>query len=318
MTASDPTEGGQLPFSVVPSAEFATIQAAIDALPDHGGTIHLAAPVEEADILVDKPVKLVGQGAASGVTTAGTIDTSGGDGVQIAASGVTLRDVRIVGDGTGGYGLKLAGPGDQRFTGEATFDNVTIEGKGGDGVLVEGGQLNNRFDVSVWGCGGHGWHFRGEWFNEHVFDRMTAVRCGGDGVHIAQSMEPGPHGHQVSRFTGNTATQFWMEKNEGWGLYVEDGVRFEGNHLAGYGIEHNQGSPDDAAEEHGGDAPRAHNKVIKVSNLGRPDWRKGGSGNTLHVKNIHTGTIDLDPREFETLSATNVMDEDGRIELLYR
>lgn len=302
---------------VVPSAEYPTVQSAVDALPEGGGTIWLAESVAETGILLDKPIKLIGQGAASGANPVGAIDTSGGDGIHVAAAGVTIRDVQITGDGTGGDGLRFAGTETARFGGRTTVENVTVEEKGGHGAVFDGGQLNNKFDLSVWRCGGDGFHFRGDWFNENTFDRMTAVRCDGDGVYIGQTMDPGPHGHQVSRFTGNTVQQFWMEKNDGWGLHVEEGVRFEGNHLTGYGIEHNQDAPSDPAAEHT-DTASAHNKVIKAVDLGCPDWRKGGSGNTLHVKNIHTGTIELDRTEFETLVATNVMDETGRIEMLYR
>jgi hypothetical protein len=96
-----------------------------------------------------------------------------------------------------------------------------------------------------------------------------------------------------------------MEVNDGWGLYVEDDVRFEGNHISGYGIEHNQDRDD------------GPNRVAKVSNLGKSDpEREGPSGNLLHVRNMLEGTIDIDREEFETVVVTNFRTEEGRVELL--
>jgi len=314
MTPNPAGPGTESGYVVVPSEEYPTIQDAHDELPPEGGTIWLQDTVEETDVVLEKPVKIVGQGAASATTPGAVVDTAGGDGIHVAAEGVTLRDVHVTGDRTGGYGIKLAGTDSRSFGGKTVLDNVVVEEKGGHGVLVDGGQLNNRLDVSVWDCAGDGWHFQGDWFNEHSFDRMVACGCDGDGVHIAQTIEPDPDGHQVSRFTGNTVDQFWMEVNDGWGLYVEDGVRFEGNHFTGYGIEHNQDY--EGLSEHTEGPDGQANKVLKVSNLGCPRWREGPSGNAIHVKNLHTGTIEIDREEFETLVATNVVTEDGRVELL--
>ena len=299
-------------YLVVPSDEYPTIQAAHDALPPEGGGIWLAGSTTETDIVLRKAVKIVGQGTrfdtagphsgrpipASPLEGPGSvIDTSGGNGIDIQTAGVVLRDVQIIGDYSGGYGIRIGT--DSR--GSNVLDNVFVVRKGGHGFLIEGGQLNNKIDGVAWDCHGDGWRFESTWFNEHLFDRMVGYACQGNGVTIQQSMDPDNERNQRSRFNGNTINQFWMELNEGWGLYIEDDVRFEGNHISGYGIEHNQGDGDQM------------NQVIKVSNLFRPEWRDGGSGNLLHLRNLIRGTIDLDREEFEMLTVTNVSGEDVRM-----
>ena len=316
MTQNAHDSGGVPGYAVVPSEDYPTIQEAHDALPPEGGGIWLRDSVTETGIVLEKPVKLVGQGTEFDTADAlrgrpvdaeplggpgATIDTSGGDGIHVAATGAVLRDVQIVGDYTGGYGLEVDGNASR---GCMTFENVLVAKKGGHGVVVTGGQLNSTFDVTVWDCRGDGWRFRCDWFNEHLFERMVAYGCAGNGVTIEQSMDPDA-GDQRSRFGGNAVQQFWMEVNDGWGLYVEDEVRFEGNHLTGYGIEHNQDRDDGS------------NKVMRVRNLGTADpERTGPSGNALHVRNLLEGTVEVDREEFETFVATNYRTEDGRVELL--
>lgn len=299
-----PTDTDGPGYAIVPSEEHPTIQAAHDAFPPDGGEIRVQDSIEETDIYLDKPVKIEGQGTA--FDTAGghsgrpipasplegpgaIVDTSGGDGIEIQTAGVVLRDLQLVGDYSGGFGVKIGT--DSR--GSNVLDNVIVARKGGHGFLLTGGQLNNKLDGVAWDCKGDGWRFDCTWFNEHLFERLVGYACEGNGMTIRQIMDPDNEQNKRSRFNGNTIQQFWMELNEGWGLYVEDDVRFEGNHITGYGIEHNQGPGDQM------------NKVIKLTNLRRPEWRDGPSGNFFHVRNLIRGTIELDRDEFETFIVPN-------------
>lgn len=304
MTTEQDTPG----YAIVPSQQYPTIQSAHDQFPDAGGEIHLRETIEERDIVLKKPVRIEGQGTA--FDTAGphsgrpipasplegpgaVIDTSGGAGIEILTAGVVLRDLQLVGDYSGSFGVKIGT--DSR--GSNVLDNVFVVRKGGHGFLLTGGQLNNKLDGVAWDCRGDGWRFDCTWFNEHLFERMVGYACEGNGCTIRQIMDPEDESDNRSRFNGNTIQQFWMELNDGWGLYVEDDVRFEGNHITGYGIEHNQGPGDQ------------YNEVIKLSNLYRPPWREGSSGNFLHVRNLIRGTIEIDRDEFDQFIVPNIVGE---------
>jgi hypothetical protein len=277
-TPTDPLPRGYLP---VPSERHDTVQAAHDALPDGGGVILLQDTVRETDVTLSKPVRVVGQGSVArsyhseGGQPAAVLDTSGGAGITVVGRGVVLEHLQIVGDGTGDYGLKLDGsaPG---HGGKSVFDNVVVHGKGGHGVVFEGGQLNSRIDVTAHRCGGDGFRFKGPWFNENTFHRLAAWHCAGNGVYV-----------EASKFNGNVVNQFWVEESGEWGFYVEDGCRFEGNHVTGYGIENN-----------GGRDTTGSNQVMRLKNLEHPQWAPGTNENFFQVRNLVSGETDVDEDEF--------------------
>lgn len=252
-------------IKVVGPDGYDSIQAAHDDLPDKGGQIKLTKNITETDIVFTKRTKLVGGGAGLAAGRHPKIDTSGGNGLHLKTADCTVRDLQIVGDKSGGYGLKLGVK--EEFRGRYTVDNVAIHNKGSHGVLIVGAHLNDRLDINARNCAGNGWHWDHDWFNENLIHRLGANRCDGKGVHI-----------EGNAFIGNTVNMLWCEDNTDWGMYVADGTNFAGNVFTGYGIEEGEGAP-----------------TLYMPKI------DGTGGNVFHVAVINNGEIQLDESDFGSL-----------------
>lgn len=211
--------------------EFGTLQAAHDDLPENGGEIKLTEPVAESDIVFDKPIKLTGAGTEfSGSTQQVEIDVSGGDGLW-AKKPVFFEDIHITGDGaTGTFGLKIGEDG--VYAPGYSLRNVSVRGVSGDGVLITGEQTHGYFDVITKDTTGHGVHCDlsgSNYVSACHFPRLIGHRIE-NGASLRISGDVG------QEFMGNTVGQFWSEFSQE-GINIDDGIRFEGNGIRGYGIE---------------------------------------------------------------------------------
>jgi hypothetical protein len=210
------------------------IQAAHDTLPPSGGKIIVDDTIAETGITLSKPTVIegVGQGDTEQTSDASVIDTSGGDGISIQDGGCTLRDLKIIGDGTGGYGVKQGSAGVETLN--TTIDGVSINNKGGVGYLCRGKTIGSRYGLAIRDCGSHGFFVDlqqdASFFNANYSDLLWLASNSGDGVRLS--------GPANSDIVGNEFRQFVAEDNGGYGIHVLSG-NVQRLTFSGYGCEQN-------------------------------------------------------------------------------
>ena len=94
-----------------------------------GDTINVAAGTYTENLVIDK--QLILQGAGSGVTT---VDATGGNGIKILSSDVTIKDLSIT--GASGHGILIT-PGATSIRDNIVLDNLVITGSTGHGVRLD-------------------------------------------------------------------------------------------------------------------------------------------------------------------------------------
>ena len=94
-----------------------------------GDTINVAAGTYTENLVIDK--QLILQGAGCGVTT---VDATGGNGIKILSSDVTIKDLSIT--GASGHGILIT-PGATSIRDNIVLDNLVITGSTGHGVRLD-------------------------------------------------------------------------------------------------------------------------------------------------------------------------------------
>ena len=126
---------------VIDAGRYATIQAAIDALPDEGGVVRLPPGTFEISkpLRVTKPDVLIeGAGTATHIKNVNTEGESAlilqhpssGDSRQAELWRIRLANFRITGNEKSGHGIEA------RRTNEIFIDGVTVSYHGGDGIRL--------------------------------------------------------------------------------------------------------------------------------------------------------------------------------------
>lgn len=213
----------------VPSADYPTLQAGIDAVAD-GGTIRVATGVyHESLVVADKAVVLVGQGARASQTR---IQGSGADGDEpvlelVGAADVSLSTLTV---SHGGFGVRAAPSADDTALAVLRTIDVEVEivGHGVYGTFAElemtdSDVRNARFDgLSV------------EPVGRMVFTGLTVRGSEGIGLLVLNERAPATGG---VRIVGDSS----FEQNWGGGLEVHGSALpvsvlnsdFDGNRVAG-------------------------------------------------------------------------------------
>lgn len=218
--------------------KFGTIQEAHDALPSDGGTIVVDEDHAETGITLTKPVSLRGSnggffggGSSRDKAPATVIDVSGGDGILVDGGNITLRDLRVEGDKTGGYGVQI-GTSAQNVRG-FLMENVSVQAQGTHGIICRGEHVYPDFKhVMTQNNVNHGFLVDvTDYWNAASFGQFVSQNNGGDGFHVTG----------LGNAMGMQAKGFVSQKNDGYAIF-SDNNEFNSFDIRGYGFEGNGSS----------------------------------------------------------------------------
>ncbi len=164
-----------------PAAQASPLQARIDATP-RGGTLEVDPGTHEGDLVIDRPLRLVGRGRPR------LVGSGAGSVVRVRADDVTLEGFDI--DGRGGGDLGRDSSGIHVSASRATIRDCRITNalfgiylREADGATVEGCSIRGipGKDAGEKGSGIHAWNSEGFRFARN---EITDVR---DGIYIQSS-----------------------------------------------------------------------------------------------------------------------------------
>jgi len=218
----------------------AELQAAIDYAEASGGEVYL--PVGKyyitSTLTIDNSITFRGAGATFDQTAPDSLHESiiygpGVNCLDIQCDGARIYDLTIMGDKSGGWGIRC-GSATQSFFGTKIMQ-VRVYQKN-VGLLINGTSAYSQFAMQIYDCASYGLHVNllaSSFFNGNTFHYLNTHFNDDDGARFESA--GGSFAHNI--FDG-----FSSENNGGYGLNFTDSIdtaTFRGNIFRGFGCENN-------------------------------------------------------------------------------